>query len=174
MQKGRFYFISDDFYKIYDTEHKLMQNKEIANGKPIGRPCFYAFPDNKNEEIFWCVPISSKVEKYKRIVNSKIQRQIEKNIAKPECNTIRFGEVLGQERAFLIQNMFPVTSKYIDSIYIDKNTLNAVTISPKVEKDVIKNARKVLKLSYKNKGIIFGDIHKIYNSLIDYELKDSL
>ena len=40
----------------------------------------------------------------------------------PKCDTIRFGEVLGKKRAFLIQNIFPVSKRYIESAYVDKNT----------------------------------------------------
>lgn len=73
---------------------------------------------------------------------------------------------MGQERAFLIQNMFPITQKYVTQPYIDRNTHNEVTLSPETENDIIKNAKKILKLSFKNPHLIFGDIHKIYNGLM--------
>ena len=66
---------------------------------------------------------------------------------------------------FLIQNMFAVTQKYIDAVYIDKNTKNEVTVSPQVESDVVKNARSILKLSFQHKHLVFGDIQKIYTGL---------
>jgi hypothetical protein len=67
-----------------------------------------------NQEILWLVPISSKYAKYKAIYDKKVEKY-------GNCNTIRFGVVLSTQAAFLIQNMCPVTSKYITEIYVDKN-----------------------------------------------------
>lgn len=70
IKKGYFYFIKDYYYeKVQDKE--LMQNKE--NG--IKRPCFYCFKDSKVDELFWFIPISSKVRKYEEIYNNKIRKQ---------------------------------------------------------------------------------------------------
>ena len=55
---------------------------------------------------------------------------------------------MGQKRAFLIQNMFPITIDYIESKYIDKNTKKEVTIESHLEKDVIKYAKDVLKTHF--------------------------
>ena len=98
MQQGRFYFVSDTFYQKYDKGKELMKNKETVNEKELKRPCFFAFPDSRNSDIYWCVPISSRVAKYKKIVEHKIQNQISKGVTSPKCNTIRFGDVTGQER----------------------------------------------------------------------------
>ena len=136
-----------------------MQNKEIINGIRHDRPCFYAFPDVKYEKLFWCVPISSKVEKYKEIYDKKIQKF-------GKCNTIHFGDVMGQKRAFLIQNMFPITKDYIADVYIDKNTKKEVTIDPKISRDVQNNAREVLKLNSRGIPVIFPDVRKIKSALI--------
>jgi hypothetical protein len=74
---------------------------------------FFAFSDKNQPDIFWLVPISSRIEKYKFEEQKKIKKY-------GRCNTIRFGTVLGRECAFLIQNMCPVTNRYITP-YIDKN-----------------------------------------------------
>ena len=63
---------------------------------------------------------------------------------------------------FLIQNMFAVIQKYIDAVYIDKNTKNEVTVSPQVESDVVKNARSILKLSFKHTLSVWGYSKNIY------------
>jgi len=109
MEQGQFYFIKDVFFTVYDKEHMLMRNDEGVNtdGKKRSRPCFYAFKDKKNPLVLWCVPISSQLDKYLRIYNQKLDRQREKGIKSPKCNTIRFGEVMGIKKAFLIQNIFP-------------------------------------------------------------------
>lgn len=162
MTHGNFYFISDRFFEKYNTNGTLMKNKEGLHA----RPCFYAFPDTKIPNIMWCIPISSQVEKYENIVCRKLQKQINKGIAKPICNTIVFGNVLGQKRVFLIQNIFPVTEKYIENIYIDRNTQNPVSISPKDERIIKKYAKDVLKAVFHGHSfLVFTDIQNIYEKL---------
>lgn len=167
MKNGHFYFITDDFYLKYDKQQKLMQNKEVANGTAHHRPCFYAFPDKKNPEILWCVPISSKVQKFENIAITKINNQKNRGFLNPKCNTIRFGNILGMKRAFLIQNMFPVTKKYVSGEYIDKNTNKPVTIDPVTEKDILNNAQDVLKLVKRGfSKLVFSDILQTRSDLI--------
>ena len=137
MEQGQFCFIVDEFYTVHDKEHKLMKNKESLDGKEHGRPCFYAFSDKKNPSILWCVPISSQVDKYTRIYNHKLDKQKEKGVKTPKCNTIRFGEVMGVKKAFLIQNMFPIIDKYIGEIYINRLTQEAVRIPQNTERDIV-------------------------------------
>lgn len=63
------------------------------------------------------IPISSKVDKYKKLYTEKQERY------KGNFDGIRFGFVNAKERAFLIQNACPVIEKYIDSEYrIENNT----------------------------------------------------
>ncbi|MEG0338838.1 MAG: hypothetical protein RR573_02870 [Oscillospiraceae bacterium] len=163
MKQGTFFFIADDFFTKHDPDGCLMKNKEGVHN----RPCFYAFPDKKEPNIFWCVPISSQIEKFEKIVQNKITKQIAKGYKAPKCNTICFGEVLGQKRAFLIQNMFPVTASYVSAIYMDKNSHNPVTIAPDTEKDITKNAKDILKLVFRgNNNLVFSDIQKTYTNLI--------
>ena len=166
MMQGRFYFISDEFYAVHDKDNKLMQNRERIDGANHGRPCFYAFQDERTPGIYWCVPLSSKIEKYKRIYESKLERQRMKGVAKPKCNTICFGEVMGQPRAFLVQNMFPIIEKFISSVYMDRNTKTPVTIEPGTERQVVNKAKEVLRLVFRGySNIVFSDIVKTYNDL---------
>ena len=167
MEQGQFCFITDEFYSIHDKERKLMRNKESVDGREHSRPCFYAFADKNNPLILWCVPISSQIEKYTRIYNHKLSKQREKGIKTPNCNTIRFGEVMGTNKAFLIQNMFPIIRKYISEIYINRQTQEAVRIPQNAERDIIGYAEDVLRLVRSgNKHLVFSDIIKIYNDLI--------
>jgi len=162
MKQGNFLFISDSFFEKYDPDKLLMKNKEGAHD----RPCFFAFPDKKEPDIFWCIPISSRVEKFERVAQQKVARQEQRGVQNPVCNTIRFGEVLGQKRAFLIQNMFPATAAYITNIYINKDTHLPVTIDPATEKDIQKNARNILKLVFRgHRKLVFSDILKTYSDL---------
>lgn len=162
LKNNNFYFIKDTFFNDFPDPH-LMQNKEIICGKKHDRPCFFAISDKEYKDLFWFIPISSKIEKYKAIHKRKVQRY-------GKCNTICFAEVLGQKRAFLIQNIFPITKEYVSGIYIDRNTLNAVTISPLDVKKIVSNAHEVLKLHARGVNIIFPDIDKIRNKLIEYNV----
>ena len=68
IEQGKFYFIKDEFFELV-KDKELCQNKEKGNK----RPCFYCFRDKKFEKLIWFIPISSKVEKYKKIYNKKMK-----------------------------------------------------------------------------------------------------
>lgn len=155
MPEAQLFFLSDRYYQDFPDD-KLMANKDVINGVPHNRPCFFAFPDSKIPEIYWIVPISSKYEKYKKIEQSKIAKY-------GHCNTIRFGKVLGRDTAFLIQNMCPATAKYLTA-YIDKNN-QPIRIDNRIAMDVKKNARDVLAMTKRGSKVIFPDVFKIYQKL---------
>lgn len=119
MDTGHFYFLSDQYF-IDFPDSNLMQNKETINGQSHGRPCFYAFQD-MNTGLFWVIPISSQVYKYTAIYNNKIQRH-------GKCDTIVFGDVVGHRKVFLIQNMCPVTPKYIINEYFLMRDKEAIEV----------------------------------------------
>ncbi len=155
MPNAQLYFITDQYYLDFPDE-KLMKNKDVIDGVPHNRPCFFAFPDKQNPEIYWVVPISSKYEKYKRIEQSKIQKY-------GKCETIRFGTVLGRNTAFLIQNMCPATKKYLIA-YIDKNNM-PIRIDNRLAEDVSRNAQAVLAMAKRGAKVVFPDIFQIYRGL---------
>ena len=128
MNTEHFYYINDQYF-IDFPDDKLMRNKETVNGQLHGRPCFYAFQDERTS-LYWLIPFSSQVEKFRGYYDSKIKRY-------GRCDTIAFGEVLGFEKAFLIQNMCPITEKYIENEYIDGRASVPVRI------DALQGARPV-------------------------------
>ena len=73
-------------------------------------------------------------------------------------------EVLGKQAAFLIQNMCPVTERYISEIYADKNG-NPIQIDERIVADVTANAREVLAITKRGARIIFPDVKTIINAL---------
>lgn len=153
IEQGKFYFIKDKFFE-------LVKDKELCNNKEGGtkRPCFYCFRDTKNEKLIWFIPISSKVEKYQKIYNKKLERT-------GIVDTIVFGYVEGEKRAFLIQNMFPTIEKYIIEKYVRQNI--DVTVNEKTNKEIKLKANKVLKLVDKGyQNIVFPDIIKIKKILL--------
>ena len=95
MIKGHFYFLEDTYYVDFPDDD-IQKNHEIIDGQIHDKPCFCAIEESETG-IFWLVPISSKTDKYHDIANRKIQKY-------HKCDTILFGNVLGHEKAFLIQN----------------------------------------------------------------------
>ena len=160
IQKGYLYFIKDLYFdKVKDKE--LLRNKENGNK----RPAYYCFKDNKNSNIIWFVPISSRTHKYEEIVEHKKQLQLKKNPNKePEIDTIVFGDVSGKKNVFLIQNMFPVIDKYIIEIFKRKHT--PVTIGKEKQEEIERKAFKILNLVNRGvKGLVFPNILKIQTAM---------
>ena len=157
MSEWQFCFISDKYYEDFPN-HNLMQNKEAVDGVVADRPCFFAFRDATHKDILWLVPISSKYEKYKPIYDKNIQKY-------QRCQFIRFGEVLGKQAAFLIQNMCPVTNKYIREIYVDKNNV-PIKIDNRIAEDVISNAKDILAKVNRGAKLIFTDVFAIKKVLL--------
>ena len=155
---GCFYFIKDSFFDIID-DPELMKNKENGNK----RPCYYCFKSKEYNNIIWFIPVSTKIDKYQKIYNYKIQKQIKLG-KKPLIDTIVFGDVANMYSAFLIQNMFPVTEQYIESQYI-KNKV-PIRLSNKLQTEIVDKATKVLNLyNHGMKNIIFPNIDKILEQL---------
>ena len=149
---GNFYFIENQYYADF-PDSNLMANKEILNGVEHNRPCFYSLLDI-NTGIYWFIPISSQVDKFQDIYNKKAEKY-------KEVDTIVFGYVMGNKKAFLIQNMFPITSNYIKNEYIDSITNQPVKINDKLKNLLNKKANKVLSLQRKGFILIFPNVLEI-------------
>ena len=161
---GCFYFIKDSFFDVID-DSELMQNKENGNK----RPCYYCFKSKEYDSIIWFIPVSTKIDKYQKIYDKKLQKQIKLGKT-PSIDTIVFGNVANTYSAFLIQNMFPVTEEYIESQYI-KNKV-AIKLSNKLQNEIISKAIKVLNLyNHGMKNIVFPNIDKILNKLLNFNYK---
>ncbi len=158
MNNGHFYYISDQYFEDFPDPF-LMKNKETVDGQVHDRPCFYAFKD-VNHNLFWMIPVSSKVLKYEIIYRKKIAKY-------NSCDTIVFGNVMGHKKAFLIQNMCPITEKYIKNEYIDRLANSPVKVAGNFEKELIFKAKKVLLLQQKGIKLIFPDIFSIEAKLLN-------
>ncbi len=158
MQKGYFYFISDDYYQKFPNE-KLMANKEMVNGEVHNRPCYYSFQDDDEKDIYWMIPVSSQTDKYLEEYNKSIERY---NM----CDSISFGYLKGQYNAFLLQNMCPVTQKYILNQYFYADSHNPVHIPNDLKRELNAKARKILRLAKKGKKLTFTNILKMKKELL--------
>lgn len=160
---GHFYFL-DAQYFIDFPDKCLIQNKSTNNNPNHDRPCFCAFLD-KSTGLYWMIPISSQVGKFQKIYADKVKKY-------GKCDTIMFGNVLGHTKAFLIQNMCPVTDSYIHAEYIDKKSGKPVRIDGRLEKKLIQTAKKVLTLHRRGTPLIFSNVLNIEKYLIIKEAED--
>ncbi|MCM1467311.1 MAG: hypothetical protein NC086_04120 [Alistipes sp.] len=129
MKKRGFYIIKDKFFED-------MSDPYLKGNKAGNRPHYYCFEDTCTG-IYWMIPLSSQVDKYKRIMEAK------EKAGKP-CDIIHIVKLDdSRESAFLIQDMFPITMKYIEREYtIAGNHL--ILTSEHTAKEIEQKAKKVM------------------------------
>lgn len=104
MKKTGFYIIKDSFFDD-------MNEPYLKGNKKGNRPHYYCFEDAASG-LYWMIPLSSRIDKYKKIVENK------KKAGKP-CDIIHIVKLDDdRESAFLIQDMFPITESYVEREYI--------------------------------------------------------
>lgn len=129
MKKTGFYIIRDEFFEY-------MADPYLKGNKAGNRSHYYCF-EGEVTGIYWMIPLSSRVDKYRRIMEKKI------NMGKP-CDIIHIVKLDdSRESAFLIQDMFPITEKYIEREYtIGGNHL--LLTSEHTVNEIEQKARKVM------------------------------
>ena len=153
MKEGSFFFLKDSYFeKFSDTNLKL--NKKTENKHTQFRPYLYAFTDKDNPNIFWAIPMSSKTQKYRAIYQKCVQKY-------GRCDYLRFGRFAGRESTFVIQNMCPVTKKYISHPYNNKYGL-PMDMNYTVKHEIIASAQRTLEKTKHGIKLIFPDIQSIY------------
>lgn len=145
MELGSFYFIDNGYYEKFN-DCGLLNNREATDITLGGRPCYYAFKENESG-VYWMIPFSSKIEKYQQEQQVTIKKF-------GFCDGIVFGYILGEKKAFLIQNMCPVTDKYITNIYIDKNSNKPISIPNKLKSELNAKIRKAVRLYRKGTVVL--------------------
>jgi hypothetical protein len=160
LQENYIYIIKDEFFEKVD-DINLKGNKEE------NRPHYYLFDDDENLELFWIIPLSIKVEKYENMI-SEFE---EKN--KKRCDKAYIIKINNKKSAVLIQDIFPITKKYIDRHY----TINENPLIIKNTKDILEiKKRAITIMSLIKRGIKFNptqpDVLKIKNILIKEICKD--
>ena len=148
VKTGYLYHIKDEFFTLVNDK-SLMQNHEY--GKK--RPTYFSIKDN---DILWFIPLSSKLEKYKQIVDKKIKKY-------GSCNTILIRKIMGVEHAILLQNAFPTLEKYIDHIHTKDGI--PVKVVDNLKDEILFNFINLLKLKSKGINLFFTDIDKIKEKL---------
>ena len=154
IQKGFAYHIKGEYFEVVKDKN-LMQNKE----KGSYRPTLYCMKD-ESTGLLWMIPISSQYEKFATIR--------EKIISKGKvCRGIVLGKFDGHDAAFLIQNMFPVTERYIDHIHTKNG--NPVPVRHNLQIQINKNVKKLLALNKKGIKVTFTDITRLQDLVMDKE-----
>ncbi len=94
MNKFGFYIIKDEYFTRFNAPY-------LKGNKTENRPHYYCFEDEANG-LYWLIPMSSRIGKYKNIILKKQEHH------KP-CDILHICK-LGNDReaAFLIQDMLPV------------------------------------------------------------------
>lgn len=151
IKQGYAFHIKDEYFIMAEDEH-LMKNKEDGNY----RPTMYCIKDNKYD-IYWMIPISSQYDKYADIRSEMLRKG-------KKCKGIVLGKYDGKKAAFLIQNMFPVTLKYIDHVHTRNG--NPVPVNRKLQEMIRKNTKSLIAISEKGIKVTFTDIIRLRNRLI--------
>ena len=150
IKTGYLYHIKDEYFDVVNDE-TLMQNHEI--GKK--RPTYFTIKDKK---LLWFIPISSKIDKYRKIIDKKIERY-------GYCNTILIEKIFNKDAVILLQNAFPTLEKYIDHIHtIDGKP---VKVSNKLEKIILNNFQNLMKLHNRGINIFFTNIDRLKEKMLD-------
>ncbi|NGU31020.1 hypothetical protein G6Z34_13090 [Clostridium perfringens] len=146
------YHIKDEYFEKVGKNLGLMSNKE--NGR--FRPNYYAIKD-KNSEIIWMIPLSSRHDKYIGIYNEKIRKY-------GKCLNLVISKYGGKKSVFLLQNMFPILPKYIDHVHTANG--QPLKVHKSIRSEIDKKFKNIMNL--KQKGIIipFTKIDILYNKMI--------
>lgn len=102
--------------------------------------------------------MSSKIDKYKLIIEDKVRKY-------KKCDTIIIGNYRGREHAFLIQNMFPITSKYID--HIDTVNGQALQVASETRRLILDKVNKIFRLKENGINLIFPNVDRIKKLLLE-------
>lgn len=147
---GYIYHIKDEFFdKINDKG--IMINHE--NGK--ARPTYFTI---KDKEILWFIPLSSKVDKYQKIIEKKIKKY-------GNSKSIMIGEIANKKSVILLQNAFPTLEKYIDHLH----TINGVPVrvADNLKDEILENFNSLLAMKKQGINLFFPDIDKIKELMLE-------
>ena len=150
VQTGYLYHIKDDFFDKINNKG-LMINHENGHS----RPSYLAIKDDK---ILWFIPLSTKVDKYKKVIDNKIKKY-------GDCKTILIKRIAGREQAILIQNAFPTLEKYIQS----RHTVDGkfIKVSSAVKREIVDDFEYMLSLKASGLNLFFTDIDYIKDLMLE-------
>lgn len=157
IETGYLYHIKDEYFKIVNDKHLMLNHKNNRT-----RTSYFVLND---ENIFWLIPFSSKIEKYKKIIHDIYKKY-------NRCDFILIKKIFNKDSAILIQNAFPIIEKYIDHVHKEGDV--TVMLDKDLQKIILRKFK--LLLSLKNKGInlFFTDIDKLKKLMLSELKKDKI
>ncbi len=153
IQTGYIYHIKDEYFDRINDKG-LMINHENGHS----RPTYFTI---KDKDILWFIPLSSKVSKYKNIIDKKTKKY-------GICKSIMIREIANEKSVILLQNAFPTLEKYIDHPHIvDGKPLKVIDT---LKEEILSNFKYLMALKKEGINLFFADIDKIKDKMLE-ELK---
>ena len=150
IKTGYLYHIKDEYFDVVNDD-SLMQKHE--KGKK--RPTHFTIQD---KDILWFIPISSKIDKYQKIIDKKVERY-------GICNTILIRKIADKDAAILLQNAFPTLEKYIDHVH----TVDGVPLSVPMDlqNEIKRLFKNMIGLRKRGTNLFFTDIDTLKQKMLD-------
>lgn len=124
-----FYIIKESFFERFDDPY-------LKGNKDQNRPHYYAYKDSKTG-LFWFIPMSSRIEKYKRIIEKREK-------SGKHCDILHIAKLDNDKVSFfLIQDIFPISEEYIEREYTI-STNHLILTSEAQARIVNQKAKKVI------------------------------
>lgn len=158
VRPGRLYFLDQRFIDRFNGRGVMLDHE----GPPAGglRPHLIVFEDRRHKGIFWAVPLSSQLDKYKSLRAQKAERY-------GFCDTIIIERIQARESAFLIQNICPVRPEDLKAQWMRKDgSRRPMTVPPAAAARIARAAASVLSKAPMNPGLVFTDYRSIYGELV--------
>ena len=152
VQTGYIYHIKDEFFDVINDKG-LMINHENGHA----RPTYFTI---KDKDILWFIPLSSKVYKYKPIIDKKIKKY-------GSCRSIMIGTIADKESVILLQNAFPTLERYIDHPHIINGA--PVRVADNLKYEIFDNFNALLAMKNQGINLFFTDIDKIKDKMLEIE-----
>ena len=150
IQTGYIYHIKDEFFdKINDKG--IMINHENGHS----RPTYFTIKDN---DILWFIPLSSKVDKYKQIVDKKVKKY-------GSCKSIMIREIANEKSVILLQNAFPTLEKYIDHPHIING--KPLKVIDTLKNEILDNFKYMMALKQEGRNLFFTNIDNIKEKMLE-------
>ena len=128
--------VINGLYKISDKYYEDFPNKNHIHIKD-GRPFYYAIWDSRG--IYWLIPLSTQVDSFKEKIT-----KVEAKRGQGRCLIFHIGVVAGQEMAFRICDMIPVTDYYIAGEFV-KYGKHYVVQQENLIRDLTQKSRNYIK-----------------------------
>lgn len=150
IETGYIYHIKDEFFNVINDKGLMINHK---NGH--SRPTYFTIKDG---DILWFIPLSSKVEKYEKIVDKKVKKY-------GRCKTIMIAEIANKKSAILLQNAFPILEKYIDHPHMMNG--KPLKVISTLKDEILSNFKYLMALKKNGINLFFPDINKIKEKMLE-------